>query len=475
MHNSEMDDHTDTPLSVLIVEDSPDDAELMMVLLKRDGMNVDWRRVDTMEDYLSGLQSMPDVILSDWNLPQFSGAKALKLLKESGKDIPFIIISGSIGEEAAVAAIRNGAHDYLIKDRPERLAQAVHNALEQIELEKSRKKAVELLYKSEERFRQVADNAEDWIWEVDSEGTYQYSSPIIEKILGYTSEELVGKVHFFDLFAPSIREELKAAALSAFSSKASFKRFINENIAKDGRSVILETSGAPILDEDGDLLGYRGTDTDITDRMMAAEALKKSAEDLREAYDATLQGWSTALELRESATAGHSQRVVNLTIELAKLMNFEDAELINIQRGALLHDIGKMGIPDVILLKNGPLAPDEWMTMKQHPTLAYQMLSKIQYLIPCLDIPHYHHEKWDGTGYPSGLKGKDIPIAARIFAVVDVWDALTSDRPYRSAWSVEKAKEYIKDQSGKHFDPEIVRMFFDILESINLIICDGEL
>ena len=291
MHNPDINkNEMNTPLRILIVEDSIDDAELMMALLMKDGLKVDWQRVETAADFLSGIRLEPDIILSDWNLPQFSGSRALELLKETGKDIPFIIISGSIGEEAAVAAIRNGAHDYLIKDRPERLAQAVHNALEQIELEKSRKQAMEQLYRSEERFRQVADNAEEWIWEVDTDGIYIYASPIIEKILGYSPEELVGKVHFYDLFAPSVREELRKGAFEAFALKAPFKNFINENLAKDGRSVILATSGAPIVDENGNLLGYRGTDTDVTEQKKAEAALKRSAEDLREAYDATLQG-----------------------------------------------------------------------------------------------------------------------------------------------------------------------------------------
>ncbi len=454
-------------LRLLIVEDSTDDAELMMVLLKKDGFKVDWKRVETAADFQASLKSAPDIILSDWSLPQFSGSRALQLLNESGLDIPFIIVSGSIGEEAAVLAIRNGAYDYLIKDRPERLAQAVRNALDHMKLEKSRKQALEKLFKSEERFRQVADHAGEWIWEVDAEGLYTYCSPIIERILGYSPNDLVGKLHFYDLFEPTIREELKTAALAAFASKGPFNNFVNENIAKDGRTVILETSGTPILDEYGNLLGYRGTDTDITERKKSEAALKKSAEDLRDAYDATLQGWSNALELRESATAGHSQRVVVLSLEIARAMGFSDSELANIHRGASLHDIGKMGIPDVILLKPGPLTEDEWAIMRQHPSLAYQMLSKIPYLTPSLDIPHYHHEKWDGTGYPHGLKGEEIPIAARIFAVVDVWDALTSDRPYRLAWSSKKAMDYIKAQSGKHFDPRIVDIFVNILGPIS--------
>lgn len=194
------------------------------------------------------------------------------------------------------------------------------------------------------------------------------------------------------------------------------------------------------------------------------EKLQKSHQHLLEAYDATIAGWSHAMDLRDRETEGHSRRVTDLTLKLAKAFGISDTELTHIRHGALLHDMGKLGIPDSILQKPNTLTEEEWTTMRKHPQFAYDMLYPIEYLRSALDIPFCHHEKWDGTGYPRGLKGGEIPLPARIFAVVDVWDALISDRPYRNAWKKEEAFEYIRKQSGKHFDPQIVDLFFKVIE-----------
>ncbi|MCL4558996.1 MAG: GAF domain-containing protein [Chloroflexi bacterium] len=191
--------------------------------------------------------------------------------------------------------------------------------------------------------------------------------------------------------------------------------------------------------------------------------LERSNLELSLAYDATIEGWSRALDLRDRETEGHATRVTEMTMNLARAFNFSESDLTQIRRGALLHDIGKMGIPDTILLKPGPLTPEEWTIMRQHPGHAYHLLYPINFLRGALDIPYCHHEKWDGTGYPRSLKGEEIPLAARIFAVVDVWDALRSDRPYRKAWSEEEVWEYLHQQSGKHFDPRVVEAFFKIV------------
>jgi putative nucleotidyltransferase with HDIG domain len=188
------------------------------------------------------------------------------------------------------------------------------------------------------------------------------------------------------------------------------------------------------------------------------------AQDLILAYDTTIEGWSRALDLRDKQTEEHTLRVTHLTLQLAQAFGVSDAELKHMRRGALLHDIGKMGIPDVILRKSGALSDEERAMMRQHSQLAYEMLSPIAYLLPALDIPYCHHEKWDGTGYPRGLKGEEIPLAARIFAVVDVFDALTSDRPYRPAWTTKKAIEYIRQQAGSHFDPKAVDVFLRLID-----------
>ncbi|MFZ5856017.1 MAG: HD domain-containing phosphohydrolase [Chloroflexota bacterium] len=189
------------------------------------------------------------------------------------------------------------------------------------------------------------------------------------------------------------------------------------------------------------------------------EDMQRSHMELSAAYDATIEGWSHAMDLRDKETEGHTQRVTELTLELAQRMGVAEQELTHIRRGALLHDIGKLGVPDHILLKPDKLTDDEWTLMRQHPVLALNMLSSITYLRPALDIPYCHHEKWNGTGYPRGLVGASIPLAARIFAVADVYDALTSDRPYRPAWTREQALEHIRQISGSHFDPQVVELF----------------
>jgi putative nucleotidyltransferase with HDIG domain len=189
------------------------------------------------------------------------------------------------------------------------------------------------------------------------------------------------------------------------------------------------------------------------------ESLQRSNVELTIAYDATIEGWSHAMDLRDKETEGHSKRVTEMTVKIARALGLSEADLVQVRWGALLHDIGKMGVPDGILLKPGPLTDEEWVAMKKHPTLAYEMLSPIRYLRLALDIPYCHHEKWNGTGYPRGLKGAQIPLTARIFAVVDVWDALRSDRPYRAAWTKEKVREHILALSGTDFDPRVVDVF----------------
>ena len=193
-------------------------------------------------------------------------------------------------------------------------------------------------------------------------------------------------------------------------------------------------------------------------------SLEQTNAELSRAYDATIEGWSRALDLRDKETEGHTQRVTEMTLRLAAALGLPEAERVHVRRGALLHDIGKMGIPDNILLKPGPLTDDEWAIMRRHPEYALEMLRPIDYLQPALDIPYCHHEKWDGTGYPRGLAGDTIPVAARLFAVVDVWDALSSDRPYRAAWSPERVRAHLAELAGTHFDPQVVRAFLPLID-----------
>jgi len=189
------------------------------------------------------------------------------------------------------------------------------------------------------------------------------------------------------------------------------------------------------------------------------DELQRSNMELRLAYDTTIEGWSRALDYRDKETEGHSERVTDMTLRIARHIGMGDEDLVHVRRGALLHDIGKIGIPDRILLKPGKLTEDEWEVMRTHPVIAHRLLSPIPFLRPAIDIPLCHHEKWDGSGYPRGLKGMEIPLSARIFSVVDVWDALRSDRPYRPAWNDSDARKYIESLASKEFDPEVVNIF----------------
>lgn len=241
-------------------------------------------------------------------------------------------------------------------------------------------------------------------------------------------------------------------------------------IAKGTVLGVLEVFHRERIDFDGEWLAFleafAGQAAIAIDNADLFSRLERSNTNLLRAYDATIEGWAHALDLKDEETEQHSQRVTELTMRIANKMGMDAEHLVHVRRGSLLHDIGKMGIPDSILLKKGKLTDDEWEIMRKHPVYSFEMLSPITYLKPALDIPYCHHEKWDGSGYPRGLKGKQIPLEARIFAVVDVYDALTSDRPYREAWSKEKTLDHICDLSGTHFDPEVVELFLQEISSL---------
>jgi HD-GYP domain-containing protein (c-di-GMP phosphodiesterase class II) len=238
-------------------------------------------------------------------------------------------------------------------------------------------------------------------------------------------------------------------------------------IAKGKVLGVLEVFHRSQLHPDGDWLDFlniiAGQTAIAIDSAMMFKDLQKSNFELSLAYNATIDAWSRTLDLRDKETEGHTRRVTDMTIRFAAMTGTKDTDLIHIRRGATLHDIGKVVIPDSVLFKPGPLSLDEWETMRQHPKYAVDLLSPIKYLEPAMEIPHWHHERWDGTGYPDKLEGEEIPYSARMFALADVYDALTSNRPYRAAWSKQDAVQYIESQAGKHFDPSLVPEFLSMV------------
>lgn len=269
---------------------------------------------------------------------------------------------------------------------------------------------------------------------------------------------------------PDLREAVNSQEFDAVVVAEGFVSYIAMPlIAKGNVKGVLEIYQRSMLQPYQDWLEFFHTLVGQTaiaiDNTTLFENLHATNKELIQAYEATIEGWSRAMDLRDRETEGHTQRVTKLTLNLARSMGIEETRLIHIRRGALLHDIGKLGVPDHILFKADSLTREEREIIEQHVDYAYEMLAPIPYLKPALNIPYFHHEKWDGTGYPLGLKGEQIPLEARIFALVDVWDALLSDRPYRQAWTREQTTEYIRAQSGAHFDPQVVECFFKFLNS----------
>jgi PAS domain S-box-containing protein/putative nucleotidyltransferase with HDIG domain len=286
----------------------------------------------------------------------------------------------------------------------------------------------------------------DWRYLYVNEAVVRHGRKTKAELLGRTMMECYPGIEDTEMFS-ALRRCMEERAVSYMES---------EFALPDGTVGWFELSVQPVPE------GIFIVSIEITERKQLFKDLQRTHLDLQSAYDTTIEGWSRALDLRDKETEGHTQRVTELTVKLARRAGMSEAELLHVKRGALLHDIGKMGVPDHILLKPDKLTDDEWALMRKHPTYAYELLKPIEYLHDALDIPFCHHEKWDGTGYPRGLKGEDIPLAARLFAVVDVWDAIRSDRPYRQGWDEDRALEFIRSVSGTHLDPRAVELFMSL-------------
>lgn len=740
-------------IEILVIEDNPDDAFLLLHLLGKSfpgSKRIHAAGRKELESYLDG-GNRPDIILSDWSLPQFNGLAALEIVRSRGVDAPFLIVSGKIGEEAATTAIRQGVFDYVLKDNLARLPTAIGHALDQYENEKKTRlnnatlalqatalraapdaiaiftpdgrieqanPAFEELtgyasgelqnvdirtlcievpaipqesvaddldaprewlvcglattksgrpYLEEEKFcpvygpngtlahivvikkdisaaeqRKLELEQDLWLstaigqtknpgvlcqrvvsflrerhpdcrcgirlspaveeqealwfgepWDMDTQGEpdqasgragwrllsrdfrlgqeslgsirieYQETSPIdrgklfdalarqlegaIQRIgaqrkvaaqvrnisfLQLIGRTISGDMDFETFAAPLLRQIQKfldADAVSLFltdkdsatmtcRAQSGFKTSLIEgSVVNYGDSYVGQAAvqqriiSMPVLVPAAENRGFAaliegekfvsqfcapiivaGKTTGVLEVFtrkqfspspewtilldaIAAQTglaldynaiyadLQRAYLDLELSYEATIEGWSTAMDYRDQETEGHSKRVTALTLSLASRLGIAEDRIAQYGRGALLHDVGKIGIPDNVLKKEGPLNDEEWALMRRHPAIAYDLLSRIPYLKDSLEIPLYHHEKWDGSGYPKGLRGEDIPVAARLFSVVDVFDALTSDRPYRRAWTKADTLRYIKEQSGRQFDPHIVDVFIKMI------------
>lgn len=657
-----------TYLRILLVEDSEDDASLLIREIRRGGYEIEFERVETAGAMQAALARQPwDLILCDFSLPSFSAPTALGILKQSGIDLPFIIVSGTIEEESAVDALKAGAHDFIIKGNFARLLPAIERERKEAVVRRERREhereleAIALVsaqLRTAKTFNDMlsrlldqvislvqAEAASIWLYDPIQEvielkiqqgwndeyigSSHKVGEGIPGLVVGqgkaivarefhgdeqvpketrlqippgiggaciplHTEDTIVGvmlvkvtlpreltrgelrilnalaeiggnSIHRMVLHEQTVKQLKRLAALrsidlaisSVFDLQVTLTIVLNEVVKQlhvDAACVLLFQRGSnrlehvagqgfltrniestslqvgegnagkafmerqmvqvpnlaadrsftrrqlladerfmsyyavPLvskgemkgvleifhrarLNPDQEWLDYLetlGGQTAIAvENSMLFQDLQRSNFELVMAYDATIEGWSRALDLRDHETEGHTQRVTEMTLKLARKMGLSEERLILIKRGALLHDIGKMGIPDHILLKPEKLTEEEQRIMRQHPQLAYDMLEPIAYLRDALNIPYCHHEKWDGSGYPRGLAGTQIPLEARLFAIVDVWDAITADRPYRKSWPRHQALSYIREQSGKYFDPKLVDLFLEEMEDQN--------
>jgi putative nucleotidyltransferase with HDIG domain len=313
----------------------------------------------------------------------------------------------------------------------------------------------------------ITENSEDRLYAAAFQG---YRSSEVGRFNLRFGESLLGKVaEQRSLLAIPDLSKSDVSFATELTEVEGFKSYFACPLEVRGELLgVLETAKRKTFTPDQEWLEFlttlAGQAAIALDNAELYDGLLISNEELRLAYDTTLEGWAKALELRDKETEGHSRRVTELTMLLVARMGIPKEQWDAVRRGAILHDIGKMGVPDEILLKPGKLDDTEWAIMKRHADYAYELLSPISFLKSALDIPYAHHEKWDGSGYPRGLRGDEIPLPARVFAVVDVWDALRSDRPYRPAWSREKALAYIQENSGGHFDPKVVDHFCEAVK-----------
>jgi PAS domain S-box-containing protein len=456
----------DDSVLILLIEDEPAHAELIQRAFERQDQHARLHHVPSLGEARSFLDAnTPSLIIADWRLPDGDSLELLTAGDESN-GVPVIFMTSYGNERIAVEALKSGAMDYVVKssesmmDMPHIADRAIGQGMARMEQVRMQRALAE----SEAQFRLLAENSSDVISRHDMQGRFLYVSPASRGVLGFEQQDLLGRsaldlVHPEDL--PIIR-----AMLNVRPGKTSVYTLSYRARGRDGSYVWLETSARAVLDEiTGEVTEVHAASRDITARKRAEEALQIAHRDLQEAYDRTIEGWIRALDLRDRETEGHTQRVTEMAMKVSRALGLPESEIVHIRRGALLHDIGKIGIPDEITKKTGPLSEKEWGEMRKHPTYAYEMLEPIKYLEPALDIPYCHHERWDGSGYPRKLKGEEIPLTARMFAIIDVWDALISDRPYRKASSQKEVTAYIQNEAGHLFDPRLVDLFLDVLRS----------
>jgi len=472
-----------TLLRAIIVEDSEDDLFLMVRVLKKGGFDVIYTRVDTVEDLHNALQDDKwQIVISDHAMPLCSAPEALQVLKKSGRDLPFIIVSGTIGEEVAVAAMKAGAHDYIMKDKMARLAPAVERELRDAELRKQHRKyqkQLEFLSLHDQLtglYNRVYFDNEMGRLECGRQYPIMFLSAdlngfkLINDTMGLKEGDRVLK-DCAEILSRPLRKGDVLARVGGDEFAALLPGAENLNgpgLLNNIRSAVDQHNRENIRLPFSVSLGYAvSSDPDKplavayqeADKMMRLDKQNQTESARSQVVNALL----AALFERDYIAGGHAERLEKLCLKMGKEISLEQDRLTALSLVAQVHDLGKVGIPDSILFKKGELTDEEWAIMRQHPEKGYRIAQTSPELTHVADLILRHHEKWDGTGYPLGLKGKEIPVECRILLIVDAYDAMTNDRPYRQAMSKQEAIKELKRNAGTQFDPNLIEIFLKII------------
>lgn len=441
------------PIRVLVVDDSEDDGLLMIRQLKQGGFDPTSEQVETPEAMSEIIDNKSwDVILCDYSMPHFSASAALDLYRERGLDIPFIIVSGAIADEAAVAAMKAGAHDYIMKNNLARLSPAVDRELREAKIRKERRKAVEELRKSEEKYRTLFEESRDAIYIGSEQGNFIDFNQSTMNLFGYAKKELV-EMNAEDVFVNT--DEYKKMQ-EILAQKGSIREFEAKLRKKNGTEMFCLITSTARRARDKSIVGYQGIIRDISDLVDSRKEIDNTLGKLRKALRGTIQAMALTVETRDPYTAGHQQRVAELARAIATELGVSEDQIQGIHFAGVIHDIGKISVPGEILSKPGKISENEIGIIKDHSRVGHDILRPVDFPWPIAQIVQQHHEKMDGSGYPGGILGENILLEARILTVADVVEAMSSHRPYRAALGVDVALSEISKGRGTLYDPEVV-------------------
>jgi len=455
------------PLSILILEDVAVDARLVESELRRGKIQFVAHHVSTRDAFVAAIRERGfDLILADYKLPGFDGIAALAIAQEVCPSVPFILISGQISEEMAVAAVSAGATDYILKDHMARLLPSVHRTLREVRERMRRRLAEDALRASEERYRLLVERSRDGILQFDRQGRVVFVNPRGAGILGCERERFASDPGLLERLAHGSFKARFIALLEQVRAGGSLPQAASDWLwmRPDGTLVFTENLFTELIDDHGRVIGFQMALRDVTDKKKAEVERRRNYQKLRRILGQTVNSLSSAVEMRDPYTGGHQQRVAELARRIAEEMKLSPSRVEGIFLTGLLHDIGKINVPAEILSRPGPLGDAEKLMIRSHPEVGYRILKDIEFPWPVAVTVVQHHEHLDGTGYPAGLSGGQIILEARILAVSDVLESMASHRPYRPALGLSRAIAEITQHSGSRYDPAVVETTRALLE-----------